>query len=117
MLTDPAATARVHEATAQRVLEKNVLTVMAFPVTVSHVLSVENVQRVAAASLSEDPPPVAEPKGKSQAKGPGKAQGPGPAQGPGLGKALTPHPSTIPRPSPYTPTLSLGPPPTPLHYP
>lgn len=47
VLTDPAVTVRVHETTAQRVLEKNVPTVMAFPVTLSHVHNVENVQRLA----------------------------------------------------------------------
>lgn len=43
MLTDPAVTARVHETTALRVLEKNVPTVMAFLATVSHVHNVVNV--------------------------------------------------------------------------
>ena len=43
VLTDPAVKARVLETTALRVLEKNVPTVMAFPVTVSHVHNVENV--------------------------------------------------------------------------
>ena len=42
MLTDPAATARVHETTAQRVLEKNVLTATVFPVMDSHVHSEVN---------------------------------------------------------------------------
>lgn len=39
MQTDPAATARVPETTAQRVLEKNALTVMVFPAMDSHVRS------------------------------------------------------------------------------
>jgi hypothetical protein len=43
VLTDPVVMARVHETTALRVLEKNVLTVMAFLVTASHVHNVENV--------------------------------------------------------------------------
>jgi len=45
VLTDPAATARVPATTAPRVLEKNVLTAMVFPVMVSHVRSVGNVLR------------------------------------------------------------------------
>jgi hypothetical protein len=51
VLTDPAVTARVHETTAQRVLEKNVPTVMAFLVTVSHVHNVENVLQQAVVNV------------------------------------------------------------------
>lgn len=40
VLTDPAAMARVPATTAQRVLEKNVPTAMAFPVMDSHVSNV-----------------------------------------------------------------------------
>jgi hypothetical protein len=55
VLTDPAATARVPATTAQRVLVKNVPTVMACHVMVSHVRSVESVRQQAVVNV----PPTA----------------------------------------------------------
>jgi hypothetical protein len=50
--------ARVHETTAQRVLEKNAPTVMAFPVTDSHV---HNVEKDLQQAVVNDPPMVIVP--------------------------------------------------------